>query len=493
VEDLPDTGNDVNDAYIVDADGNLYVWSGTDWTDVGQIVGPQGEVGPTGPTGATGEQGIQGVTGPTGATGATGSVNSLEIGDVTTAAPGGVASAYISGDAPNQILDLIIPQGPTGPQGIQGIQGETGDTGPTGPTGPQGETGETGLQGDIGPTGPTGATGETGETGPIGPTGPTGATGETGDIGPTGPTGPTGAEGRYVVSATAPSDPVEGDAWFNTATAKFFIYYDGFWIEVATTEQGPTGPTGDTGPTGPTGATGPQGEQGIQGIQGEQGEQGIQGPTGSTGDTGPQGEVGPTGPIGVTGPTGIVGPTGATGPTGASGISATDPADYGSYQATSRDTIGDFELTKLTGTMSVSDSVYVTLLANRTYELRASLSIRSEYSVFGWHTEGGTLLGLLGDAFSANTIDPGVTVPAHAIYTPTVDTRVKLRLTSIEDFAQMDTQYGEITVRELTAQGAQGATGAGVPAGGTTGQILVKASNDDYDYVWLDVLDGGTP
>jgi hypothetical protein len=75
VEDLP-TGAAQNDAYIVDADGNLWVSDGDEnWTDAGQIVGPKGdkgETGETGPAGAQGEQGIQGETGETGAGGALG-------------------------------------------------------------------------------------------------------------------------------------------------------------------------------------------------------------------------------------------------------------------------------------------------------------------------------------------------------------------------------------------------------------------------------------
>ena len=95
---LPSTGNTVGDAYIVSADGHLYVWSGSSWTDAGAIVGP------TGPTGATGPTGPSGPTGATGATGATGSQG---------------------------------PTGPTGDTGSQGATGATGATGPTGPTGPQ--------------------------------------------------------------------------------------------------------------------------------------------------------------------------------------------------------------------------------------------------------------------------------------------------------------------------------------------------------------------
>ena len=52
----------------------------------------------------------------------------LQIGTVTTGAPGSMAAASITGVSPNFILNLTIPQGPTGPTGPDGI------TGPTGPT-----------------------------------------------------------------------------------------------------------------------------------------------------------------------------------------------------------------------------------------------------------------------------------------------------------------------------------------------------------------------
>jgi hypothetical protein len=50
-EDLPDTGNEDNDAYIVAFDGHLYIWTdGTYWLDAGQIQGPGVAAG-----GSTGE------------------------------------------------------------------------------------------------------------------------------------------------------------------------------------------------------------------------------------------------------------------------------------------------------------------------------------------------------------------------------------------------------------------------------------------------------
>ena len=90
-------------------------------------VGPTGPTGPIGPTGPQGVQGIQGIIGPTGpagldgATGPTGPAGAdaetptLTIGTVTTGAPGTDAAASITGTAPNFVLNLTIPQGPTGP------------------------------------------------------------------------------------------------------------------------------------------------------------------------------------------------------------------------------------------------------------------------------------------------------------------------------------------------------------------------------------------
>ena len=166
--------------------------------------------------GNAGPQGIQGEVGP---------ANTLTVGTVTKSSDD-TAVVTITGTAPAQTIDFVLPRGLQGIQGIQGTTGATGATGATGPTGPQGEKGD---KGDTGNTGATGSQGIQGETGPKGDKG------DTGDAGPTGQTGATGSQG----------------------------------------------PKGDTGDQGPTGATGSQGIQGIQGIQGEVGA------TGATGATGP--------------------------------------------------------------------------------------------------------------------------------------------------------------------------------------------------------------
>lgn len=87
-------------------------------------TGAQGPIGLTGPAGATGPQGIQGPIGLTGPTGPAGPANSLAIGTVTG---GGSAAATITGAAPNQTLNLTLPQGATGPTGPSGY-----DTAPIG-------------------------------------------------------------------------------------------------------------------------------------------------------------------------------------------------------------------------------------------------------------------------------------------------------------------------------------------------------------------------
>ena len=190
--------------------GNLWVYDGASWNNVGTIVGPSGATGvtgPTGPTGSTGATGPQGIQGDVGATGA------------------------------------------TGPQGIQGNVGATGATGVTGPTGP------TGIQGNVGATGATGITGSAGADGATGATGATGLTGPTGAVGPTGATGPQGIQGD--VGATGVSGPqgIQGNVGATGATG-------------ITGATGPQGIQGNVGATGATGVTGPTGAGGTIGYWG---------------------------------------------------------------------------------------------------------------------------------------------------------------------------------------------------------------------------------
>lgn len=106
--DLP-TSATPGDGWLVDADGLLYVWTGTTFPTEGQGVefrGPEGPIGPQGTVGATGPQGAQGDPGP---------------------------------------------QGELGPKGDQGDPGPKGDQGDQGELGPNGVRGTMWFSGDGGP------------------------------------------------------------------------------------------------------------------------------------------------------------------------------------------------------------------------------------------------------------------------------------------------------------------------------------------------------
>jgi hypothetical protein len=48
------------------------------------------------------------------------------------------------------------------------------------------------------------------------------------------------------VSDTAPTSPVTGDEWFNSATGRLYTYYDSYWVEIGASVAGATGPAGAT-------------------------------------------------------------------------------------------------------------------------------------------------------------------------------------------------------------------------------------------------------
>jgi hypothetical protein len=64
-----------------------------------------------------------------------------------------------------------------------------------------------------------------------------------------GPTGPLGPVGKFTASATQPpiETSVNGDAWFDTNTAKTYVYFNGVFVETAGGILGATGPTGGQG------------------------------------------------------------------------------------------------------------------------------------------------------------------------------------------------------------------------------------------------------
>jgi hypothetical protein len=126
------------DGAIAEDTGDLWVYDGATWADVGQIQGPQGT---TGTQGTTGPQGTQGVDGSQGATGNDG------------------AQGTTGNDGAQGVQGVDGTQGTTGTQGTDGAQGTTGNDGAQGVQGVEGTQGTQGVQGATGAQGVQGTIG----------------------------------------------------------------------------------------------------------------------------------------------------------------------------------------------------------------------------------------------------------------------------------------------------------------------------------------------
>ena len=216
-----------------------------------------------------GADGTDGAPGAKGDTGDPGPANTLTIGTVTS---GDEASAEITGAAPNQTLNLVLPKGDKGDTGAAGSDGADGvnatitaATATVDNTTSETPTCNVTLGGtDSARTfafsfvGIKGAKGDTGEQGPAGTDG---AKGEQGDQGPAG-------QAATISSITATVDNTTSDAPTcqvtpgGTAQDRTFTFaFSG--LKGATGEQGPKGDQGDAGPKGDTG---PKGETGAAGT-----------------------------------------------------------------------------------------------------------------------------------------------------------------------------------------------------------------------------------
>jgi hypothetical protein len=363
----------------------------------------------------------------------------------------------------NPVIEVgLVISGPPGPVGPQGPQGDPGSVGPPGEQGPQGWDGPQGDPGMPGPRGDPGDTGATGPQGATGPPGPTGTQGPKGDPGTTGPTGPTGLQGA----------------------------------------TGLTGPTGLTGSQGPAGATGT---------------------TGTTGATGPQGPVGATGPIGPTGATGATGPQGPSGQ--AAGkifyLATSDPSDLASYKtalpspSTAAEQVVNTVCTGtnvdfLVGIFATDPGVpgvvdYPAGTAYRTIYTSLNTSGTARYHCQMYVRNLAGVETLVRDEYSPNFSDQPVTPQEWSAAAPAAGTLLVTDRLVVKLYAQRITGGGgSLTVttyfegtthasqiQTTISAGAQGAAGIGVPAGGTTGQVLAKVSGTDYATQWVTPAAGG--
>lgn len=235
VEDLPPTGNQVNDAYIVTADGDLWIWDGSAWFDAGQIVGPQGFSGISGFSGYSGFSGESGYSGFSGISGYSGSGVSGYSGD-----------SGISGYS-----------GWSGESGYSGISGFSGDSGISGFSGDSGISGYSGYSGISGFSG-SGISGWSGESGYSGYSGISGYSGYSGEVGTSGFSGFSGYSGAV------------GESGYSGISG-----YSGF-----------SGISGQDGASGTSGYSGASGFSGISGWSGESGFSGFSGISGYSGAIG---------------------------------------------------------------------------------------------------------------------------------------------------------------------------------------------------------------
>lgn len=136
VGSLPESGAP-GDAWLIA--GNLWVWTGSDWENVGPIQGPkgdpgaQGEQGPKGDPGmdgAPGEQGIQGVQGPKGDTGADGVSATITSSTAAKLPAGSQPTVTLGGTPTARTFAFGIPDGAKGDTGAQGnptiVNGKSG-------------------------------------------------------------------------------------------------------------------------------------------------------------------------------------------------------------------------------------------------------------------------------------------------------------------------------------------------------------------------------
>ena len=171
--------------------------------------------------------------------------------------------------------------------------------------------------------------------------------------------------------------------------------------------------------------------------------------------------VGAQGPTGATGATGATGPTGATGATGAAGTPGA--AATVAVGATTTGTPGSAAAVTNSGT--------------------------STAAVFNFTVPAGSTgpTGPTGPAGAQGT--PGTAASVAVLSTTTLPPGSSATVVNAGTSAAALLQFGipQGPVGATGPTGPQGSTGAGVPTGGTTGQILAKASGTNYDTTWVNM------
>ena len=211
----------------------------------------------------------------------------------------------------------------------------------------------------------------------------------------------------------------------------------------------------------------------------------IKGPKGDTGATGEQGETGPQGPQGETGA------TGAAGADGLDSLSYTGGVQNSSIEPNPNQTYLNLALNKFNRTPVVGDThfVYMTYNSNSYLVTFEITQVNDDYA----RSHAIAVLNTTGAKGSTGVQGPqGDPGPAGADgVTPTIGENGNWYLGETDTGKPSRGEQGpKGNTGDQGPQGLPGPTGPGVPTGGTTGQVLSKNSDDDYDTIWKDVASG---
>ena len=204
------------------------------------------------------------------------------------------------------------------------------------------------------------------------------------------------------------------------------------------------------------------GEKGDRGEKGLKGDTGIQGPQGPQGIQGPQGLQGAKGDTGETGPQGLQGIQGIQGPKGDEGYPF---LIYKQYDDISEYDPDDFPEIGV---------MFMVMQADEDPDTQQSIG----YPVYRYTGEG---------------------TPSYSLVCHLASQGIKGDKGDKGDQGEQGIQGLQGPQGEQGPQGVQGPIGPqgepgiGMPDGGTTGQVLVKASNSDYDFEYKDTTDNVRP
>jgi hypothetical protein len=196
---------------------------------------------------------------------------------------------------------------------------------------------------------------------------------------------------------------------------------------------GTSGTSGTSGVAGTSGEAGTSGTSGTSGAAGTSGEAGTSGTSGEAGTSGTSGEAGTSGTSGEAGTSGTSGENGTSGTSGENGTSGT--SGFGTSGTSGFGTSGTSGENGTSGTSGENGT-------SGTSGEAGTSGTSGENGTSGTSGENGTS-GTSGEAGTSGT------------------------------------------------SGESGTSGQGVPAGGTTSQVLAKIDGTDYNTEWVDQSGGG--